>query len=192
MGRGQTEKDQVMRDIQKISAAALWTAAAAGLAGAALAEGGMGDMHGRGGMDLAGLFASLDADADGKVTEAEIEAAHAARFAAADSDKDGLLSSDELAQMHLAALAEKMAARSAAMMERMDSDGDGLLSPEEMTMGPGPAGMIERLDTDDDGAISQAEVEAMDMGRGGHGGMGHGFRGGHGGGIWGMFGGPDQ
>ena len=188
-----------MRDVQKISALTLWALATAGLAGVALAEGMPGMKGEMDGMDPAALFASLDTDGDGKLTAAELEAAHQARFAAADADKDGFLSADELAQMQLTEMAEMLAARSARMIERMDGNGDGLLAPDEMAMGPEPAKMIEHLDSDNDGAVSLEEAEEMAKGHhGGHGrgkmGMGHG--GGHGrghggrhGGFWGMFGG---
>src|SRR5690606_14342868 len=73
-----------------LSALALAGIAAASLATAALAEkmpkGGPGD-----GPMMLQRFDEMDADKDGKVTEAEIRAWHDARFAAADADGNGSL-----------------------------------------------------------------------------------------------------
>lgn len=111
-------------------------------------------------------FEQLDADGDGKVTAAELEAYPAARaaerFAAADTNGDGALSPDELA-----ASIDRM--RSEAIMSRLDSDGDGTISQTEMeaAMGGGRASatpgerMLDRVDTDDDGAISAEEYNAF-------------------------------
>lgn len=182
-----------MRDWQKIGAVSLWATAAVGLAGAVLADNDGMDMGGPG---MAAMFQTLDADKDGKVTQTELDAHHAARVAEVDANKDGLLSADELAQMQIKAFTERATRMSAKMIVRLDSDGDGLLSAAEILAGPGPVMMLDRLDTDGDGAITEAEMLAaqdrMD-GRGGD--MGHGMKGGHrghhGGGFWGMFGGDD-
>lgn len=202
-----------MRDWQKISAVTLWTAAAVGLAGAALADNGgfgMGGMGGMGGAGMTAMFDTFDADKDGKVTQAEIDAYRAAGVAEVDGDKDGLLSADELAQMHLKAMTERANTMAARMLEMLDSDGDAKLSAAEMAAGPGPAMMLDRLDTDGDGAISTAEMQAAQammgqrgMGKdgmgmdgqemGGHGkGHGMGEQGHRGGGFWGTFGGDDN
>ena len=91
-------------------------------AGAALARGG----HGFKGPQM--TFEQLDADGSGEVTQAEMEAAKAARFASADADGDGVLSAAELAAQASSGIAE----RTAKMIERCDEDGDGPLSQEEM------------------------------------------------------------
>lgn len=106
------------------------------------------------------LFDTLDADKDGKVTEAEIEANRAARVKAADANGDGLMSADELAAMQLAELTERAKAHAAEMVTRMDTDGDGMLSVAELAARPGPARMFGRIDTDGDGAISRDEAAA--------------------------------
>ena len=66
--------------------------AVAGLTGAsaALAKPGMG-AHG-----ARVSFEELDADGNGEVTQAEVEAHRAARFAATDTDGDGKLSAAEI------------------------------------------------------------------------------------------------
>lgn len=106
------------------------------------------------------LFDTLDADKDGKVTAAEIEANRAARVKAADANNDGLMSADELAAMRLAEMSERAKAHAAEMVTRMDTDGDAMLSGAELAARPGPARMFKRIDTDGDGAISREEAAA--------------------------------
>lgn len=164
--------------------------------------GGMGhDEMGMGPRDGGPMFDfdAMDADKDGKVTLAEIEAFRAARFTAADTNKDGSLSAEELLAMHEAARAERQLARSAEMIAQFDKNADGLLSADEMPQPDQGQGMFDRVDTDKDGAISKAEADAakaqMRDGRGEGRGEGHG-RGhgkGHGRGHWFGFGeGDDQ
>lgn len=134
---------------------------------AALAEkGGMG-MGGEMGMGMGGegrgamlnrMFDTIDADSDGKVTLAELQAHRKAEFAAADTNGDGALSPEELSAHQLARMQERMAERTQAMLDNMDNDGNGSLSEDEMGEGPGERNFA-RLDTDNDGAISKAEAE---------------------------------
>jgi Ca2+-binding EF-hand superfamily protein len=124
------------------------------LATSALAQEG----HGPGPM-LQEMFATIDADADGKITLAEIEAHRLARFTAADANGDGALDAAEALAFQEAEMAEMLARRAAKMIERHDDNGDGTLSAEEMGESP----LEDRfavLDTDNDGAISAAEAEA--------------------------------
>lgn len=170
------------------------------LGGAALAqEGPMGGMMGGGmgdgpmggpmmeGGPFGGFdFAAVDADKDGKITEAEMQAWRAAQVAGVDADKDGKLSADELKAMQMARMEERAANMASKMVERMDADGDGLLSAAELAARPGPAMMFDRLDADGDGAVTEAEIDAaraemMDRmggpdGHEGRGGHGHGGR----------------
>jgi len=108
-------------------------------------------------------FAAADADSNGKVTQAEIEALAQTRFEAADTDGNGSLSAEELTAQSQAQKAERAAQRRAAMVERMDQNGDGELSFDEMqaarTATPMDR-MFQRLDTDSDGALSEAELDA--------------------------------
>lgn len=137
-----------------------------------------------GGGPMAGLdFATVDADKDGKITSAEMEAFRAARVTEADTDKDGKLSVAELSAMHLArmqARADQMATR---MVERHDADGDGMLTAAEFATPPAPERMFEMADADGDGALTEAEIEAARAkmaemreghGKGGKHGRGHG------------------
>lgn len=143
---------------------------------AALAERGgmgMGDRgEGRGAM-LDEMFDTIDADKDGKVTFAEMEAHRTAEFAAADTNKDGALSADELSARALARFQEKLAERTQAMLDNMDNDGSGSLSEDELGGGPGMR-HFARIDADNDGAITKAEAEGA---------MQHRRKRGHG---WGM------
>ena len=182
----------VMLALAAVTGASLSTAALADRMG----DGpmGMGGGMGGPGFGLGGLdFATMDADKDGKITQAEIDAFRAAEVTSADADKDGKLSADELSAMvqaRMAALAAEMATR---MIERHDVDGDGLLTAAEFATRPAPDRMFEMADADGDGALTQDELDAardqMAEMRGPGEGRGHGR--GHGG--WGRwFGGPEE
>jgi Ca2+-binding EF-hand superfamily protein len=106
------------------------------------------------------LFDQFDADKDGKVTKAELDASRAARVKAADANGDGLMSADELAAMQLADMTLRAKSMAAEMVARLDSDGDGLLSAAELATRPGPEKMFDRIDTDSDGSITRAEADA--------------------------------
>ena len=99
------------------------------------------------------LFEALDADGNGEITRAEVEASHAKRFTDADANGDGFLSADELQTR----AENRRNERFARMVERHDTDGDGLLSPEELRSDRGDK-MFERLDENEDGIISTEEA----------------------------------
>lgn len=138
--------------------------AASLVAGAGVATAQGKKAHGRMG-PMMPAFSELDANGDGNVTKAEMEAHAKARFDAADTDGNGKLSQAEMkaaaekrAEEARQRRFERMAAR---MMERMDADGDGEVSFDEM---PGQQTrqdrMFDRLDADNDGAISAEEMDA--------------------------------
>lgn len=181
-----------MKLTSKTAGIGLVAAAAVLLAGAGIADTmrggpGMGMMRGPGAMlDIA----KLDADKDGKISKAEIEAHRAAELAAVDANKDGLLSAEELAAMHVKAMTERVTAMASRMVERLDGDGDGLLSAAELASRPMPDQVFDHVDANGDGFIDQAEIDAARammaerMGKrggkhggwmGGHGGEGHGW-----------------
>lgn len=171
-------------------ALALSAAIVAGLPTLAVADRGPMDGGGRAQM-LFDRFDEIDADKDGKVSAAELEAHRAARFAAADANGDGALDAAELSAMQMARMQDRMADRAARMIERLDGDADGRLSAEEMAAMEAPERAFGRADADGDGALTKAEVEAaltrMAEGRGhgkGHG-RGHGEGRGEGRGWWG-------
>lgn len=138
-------------------------------------------------------FATLDADGDGKITRAELDAARQGRIAGLDADGDGRISRDELIAHHTREAQARATRMAEAMMDSLDADGDGFLAAAELAARPVPVRMFDRLDTDGDGAISQAEADAARdrmAQRGGHG--GHGGHGGKGGGHGGWFGGAPR
>lgn len=107
-------------------------------------------------------FTELDANNDGKVTQAEMlqfrQAKGAERFAAADTNNDGKLSKDELT----AAADGRRARRVEKMMDRLDANNDGFLEQSEMAPKEGRGSrMFSRADKDGDGALSQAEYDAL-------------------------------
>ncbi|WP_259991832.1 EF-hand domain-containing protein [Sulfitobacter sp. S190] len=101
----------------------------------------------------AAMFERLDANSDGKLSLAEIEARSAERFARADANNDGALSIEELR----AAGDARRAKRADRMMQRLDANDDGSLTRAEMEARRNPAEMLARLDTDKDGALSAEE-----------------------------------
>ncbi|MEM1236837.1 MAG: EF-hand domain-containing protein [Pseudomonadota bacterium] len=125
------------------------------------------DARDRGGPDRErASFSELDADGNGEVTRAEMEAFAAARFAAVDIDGDGSLSAEELVAARSADNADRMERRINRFLERADDNGNGKLELEEM--GPSEeraTARFERLDTDGSGGISEAEMEAAKEGR---------------------------
>ena len=106
-----------------------------------------GDHEGRGGMRMGGMgmqrlmaspvYQSFDADADGTVTPAELDAGLAALHATHDADGNGTLSAEEFAEL-FAAFTRNMADRPFATL---DADGDGQISAAEMAF---PAQMMAR------------------------------------------------
>lgn len=127
-------------------------------------------------------FEELDADGNGEITKAEMEAHKAARFGATDTNGDGQLSAEEL----VAQEQSRATKRVEKMISRMDTDGDGVLSAEEMSArgDRGDRGkreerrgdMFKRVDRDGNGAISKEEFEHAEHHRGG---KHRGKRGGH-------------
>lgn len=98
------------------------------------------------------LMERMDADANGTLTSAEVEAFAAARAAEIDADKDGTVTVGELdawiEQQRLKRLAERLA--------RMDTDGNGTVSVEEFRAFH--VWRMARLDRDGDGTIEPDEL----------------------------------
>jgi Ca2+-binding EF-hand superfamily protein len=130
-----------------------------------------GKMHGKGEHGPRGemRFEQLDADKDGKLSRAELEAGPAARFASTDANKDGKISAEEIS----AEGKNRAEKRFGKMLERFDADKDGALSFEEMKGGERHAKMFDKLDADEDGFLSKDEMRKMrkmgKMHRDGHG-----------------------
>ncbi len=84
------------------------------------------------------VYQSFDADEDGTVTAAEVEAGVAALHDEHDADGNGALSPDEFATL-FAEVTRSMSTRPFTML---DVNEDGQISPEEMTF---PAQMMARM-----------------------------------------------
>lgn len=110
--------------------------------------------HGRGGHHGGPGFAMrmmerFDADKDGKITQAEIDAAQTERFAKANSDGQGGVTIQEFGPF----FAEEHRERMVRAFQRLDSDGDGQISKEEFDART--AGMVQRMDRNGDGALTR-------------------------------------
>lgn len=111
-------------------------------------------------------FEMLDADKDGKLTQAELDAHKTQEFAKADTNGDGMLSSEEMLARAKAQMGERMAKRISGMIARVDTDKDGMLSASEMQAMPRGKGMFDRMDADNDGTITAEEYTAHKPRRG--------------------------
>lgn len=141
--------------------------------GVALAGAAMGPEHGRM-RGLQGMFQDMDADQDGVVSRAEIEARNAARADEIDADKNGAITAAELLAWHDAQRQKRMEERLAAM----DSDGDGTVSVEEF--GDASTWRMARFDRNGDGEIEMREMRRHGERYRGTDGDRHGHRHGHG------------
>jgi len=156
-----------------------------GLTGAAIAQDkGMHSSHGANPQMVQQMFATLDADGDGKVSAAEMAAGPQRRFDVMDADGDGKVSATEMVEHRVARMRAHVEARVAGMIAKMDDDGDGTLSAVEMSMGRRAerkaekhhARMFDRMDADDDGFVSLQEAQegAASMAKHGRRGYDHG------------------
>lgn len=108
--------------------------------------------------DPAAMFARLDVNQDGKLTQDEVPAERWEKLAKADADGDGAVSLDELK----AALAKAGGAKTVdpeAIMKNLDANQDG-----KLTQGEVPIGLWERLvkaDADGDGALTVDELKSL-------------------------------
>ncbi len=102
-------------------------------------------------------FEKMDADGNGEISKAELEAKRKLHFEAADSDADGQLTIDEMAAYR----AKQAASHAERMMKRLDKNGDGQLSLEEMPDRKQHGDMFDRLDADQSGGISKEEYAAQ-------------------------------
>lgn len=100
-------------------------------------------------------FSTLDADGNGEISQAEMQAVAANRFGDIDADGDGFLTQAELEE-HSKAASSRRAER---MLSRMDANEDGKLSIDEMQSRRDPARFFDRMDADNSGGISQAEFD---------------------------------
>ncbi len=104
-------------------------------------------------------FATLDADGNGEIDAADLEALRQSRFAELDADGDGMVSEEEF----VAHAAARSSERAAEMFARLDADGDGMLSRDTLqSRGRGNMGerLLRRADTDNSGGVSEEEFDA--------------------------------
>ncbi len=98
------------------------------------------------------LFQEMDANKDGKVAQAEIEAFEAARAAEIDANHDGKITADEIQAFR----EKERAKREAAMLARMDANGDGSVSVQEYEAAQ--TWRLARMDRNGDGMIDEQDM----------------------------------
>ncbi|MBO6757811.1 MAG: EF-hand domain-containing protein [Roseibium sp.] len=106
-------------------------------------------MGGRGGGRGDRLFDRFDADDDGAITQAEVDAQAAAMFTAADTNTDGAVDLEEFR----AELLNHSEDRRVRAFQRLDRDGDGTVTLEEYN-GVSDR-MFNRMDRNDDGVLER-------------------------------------
>ena len=94
------------------------------------------------------LFDAVDADGDGKLTQAEIDRLRNDRHAAHDTDGDGNLSLEEFAALWH----ETTRPLTVRAFQMLDTDGDAVVTRAEYDRPL--AGIVERFDRDGDGGLS--------------------------------------
>ncbi len=99
------------------------------------------------------IFERFDADGDGQVTRAEVDAFRTERFEEMDGDGDGVVSLDEMREAAMAMAAERAEARFADL----DADGDGTLVVDELAP-EREVDIFARLDDNEDGVITEDEL----------------------------------
>lgn len=139
-----------MQTRTRIIAAASAVTVVAGLAfaGQSVAQrvhGGMGMLRGLGAEQV---LREVDTDRDGRITQAEIDAAVNARFARFDADSNGRLSLDEFGALW-ADITRPAAVRA---FQLMDPDGDSAITKAEVDERFGR--LVQRFDRNGDGALS--------------------------------------
>ncbi len=115
-------------------------------------KGGMGFGGGRGGEMFASLIAKIDADGNGAITQAELDAYRTAQVTAADASKDGALSVDEFETLYRDFVRPQMV----DTFQGLDEDGDGVVTKAELDARFGA--IVERMDQNNDGALSQDDA----------------------------------
>ncbi|WP_371059828.1 hypothetical protein [Rhodosalinus sp. 5P4] len=113
---------------------------------------------------LLGALAALALTSAAGAARAQDGARETPRFEALDADGDGTLSPAELE----AAAERRRAERIARMVARLDMNGDGALDRAELAARRGADRMFTRLDANSDGALTRQEFAAIRGMRGAH------------------------
>jgi hypothetical protein len=132
----------------------------------AMASGGWGSWHGRGGPGGLIIIETFDLDKDGKITQAEIDQARKDQLAKYDTNKDGVLNLDEYQVLWMDAMRRMMVRQ----FQANDADGDGRITVEEFTARF--ADLVRDRDRNGDGVLTVDELRPH--GRGPHRGPGPG------------------
>lgn len=104
------------------------------------------------GARMAEQLRQADANNDGAVSRAELQAYRAGQFDRLDRNGDGVLTDSDMPRF--AKIRERIEARIAAF----DTNGDGRITRAEFTGGPTVA--FDRADTNKDGLVTNAELNA--------------------------------
>ena len=115
----------------------------------------------RGGFGGGRLFETFDANDDGKITQAEIDAFRKGQFDEHDANKDGKLTLQEYQNLWLAVMRERMV----DAFQRHDDDGNAEVTLEEFS--ERFSRMVRRMDADGDGAITRDDLRSRFGNRGG-------------------------
>ncbi len=126
-------------------------------------RGGPGGFRGgpRGGFRGGRMFETFDANDDGRITQAEIDAFRKGQFDEHDANKDGKLTLQEYQNLWLAVMRERMV----DAFQRHDDDGNAEVTLEEFS--ERFSRMVRRLDGDGDGAITRDDLRSRFGNRGG-------------------------
>ena len=124
--------------------------AALGVTATATATAVQAQAHERGGA-VRDRLAAIDANRDGAIARAEVQAFREAMFACLDTNQDGYVTREE----------REAARREHRAREQRgpDADGDGRISRGEFMSQPYRG--FDRLDSNDNGVVSAAEIEAV-------------------------------
>ena len=102
-------------------------------------------------------FATMDGNADGRITSEEHATGAARMFAVMDADNDAHVTAAEMDAAQ-AALGGDARMASADKIAVVDGDDDGILSRDEHVAGA--RSMFARMDADGDGAVTRTELAA--------------------------------
>ncbi len=103
----------------------------------------------------------MDRNGDGKISSNEHAAQAKSRFETMDANRDGIVTAAEMEAAHSKITGKKEAKTEMTAAEKIktiDTNADGMLSAAEHASGA--KSMFQKMDTDGDGYLTQAEYEA--------------------------------